>query len=410
MHEKLVLSLENQIEFQEFKLTSLLEITNAINTKQSVETLTKILGFILKEQLGFSKFILLHKQETWHTLLKTGVKGSLKEEEIITNLARFKEITSIESSPSEIIAQFDSIVPVFHQKAPLAYLLISGDSLKNNPSSETINNMRFVQTLANIIVVAIENQRMMQVSIKQARLKKELEVASEMQKMLFPSDLPSNRKLDVHAKYTSRHQVGGDYYDFIQLSEDEYIICIGDVSGKGISAAMLMANFQATLRALYSYQQFELDFLIEELNKKVMKNAKGEKFITFFIAKYNIETRKLTYINAGHNHPFLTNGKTFELLDKGTIGLGMMEDLPFLKVGSLYLEPNSTLVMYTDGIIELENEKNEFFELERLIKLVHNYYPLKMEDLNNIIFSKLDEWRASRNYVDDTAIFSCRFF
>ena len=410
MHEKLVLSLENQIEFQEFKLTSLLEITNAINTKQSVETLTKILGFILKEQLGFSKFILLHKQETWHTLLKTGVKGSLKEEEIIANLARFKEITSIESSPSEIIAQFDSIVPVFHQKAPLAYLLISGESLKKNPSSETINNMRFIQTLANIIVVAIENQRMMHVSIKQARLKKELEVASEMQKMLFPSDLPSNRKLDVHAKYTSRHQVGGDYYDFIQLSEDEYIICIGDVSGKGISAAMLMANFQATLRALYSYQQFELDFLIEELNKKVMKNAKGEKFITFFIAKYNIETRKLTYINAGHNHPFLTNGKTFELLDKGTIGLGMMEDLPFLKVGSLYLEPNSTLVMYTDGIIELENEKNEFFELDRLIKLVHNYYPLKMEDLNNIIFSKLDEWRASRNYVDDTAIFSCRFF
>ena len=410
MHEKLVLSLENQIEFQEFKLTSLLEITNAINTKQSVETLTKILGFILKEQLGFSKFILLHKQETWHTLLKTGVKGSLKEEEIIANLARFKEITSIESSPSEIIAQFDSIVPVFHQKAPLAYLLISGESLKKNPSSETINNMRFIQTLANIIVVAIENQRMMHVSIKQARLKKELEVASEMQKMLFPSDLPSNRKLDVHAKYTSRHQVGGDYYDFIQLSEDEYIICIGDVSGKGISAAMLMANFQATLRALYSYQQFELDFLIEELNKKVMKNAKGEKFITFFIAKYNIETRKLTYINAGHNHPFLTNGKTFELLDKGTIGLGMLEDLPFLKVGSLYLEPNSTLVMYTDGIIELENEKNEFFELDRLIKLVHNYYPLKMEDLNNIIFSKLDEWRASRNYVDDTAIFSCRFF
>ena len=410
MHEKLVLSLENQIEFQEFKLTSLLEITNAINTKQSVDTLTKILGFILKEQLGFSKFILLHKQETWKTLLKTGVKGSLKEEEIIANLARFKEITTIESSPSEIIAQFDSIVPVFHQKAPLAYLLISGDSLKNNPSSETINNMRFVQTLANIIVVAIENQRMMQISIKQARLKKELEVASEMQKMLFPSDLPSNRKLDVHAKYTSRHQVGGDYYDFIQLNEDEYIICIGDVSGKGISAAMLMANFQATLRALYSYQQFELDFLIEELNKKVMKNAKGEKFITFFIAKYNIETRKLTYINAGHNHPFLTNGKTFELLDKGTIGLGMLEDLPFLKVGSLYLEPNSTLVMYTDGIIELENEKNEFFELDRLIKLVHNYYPLKMEDMNNIIFSKLDEWRASRNYVDDTAIFSCRFF
>ena len=124
MLEKLVQSLENQIEFQEFKLTSLLEITNAINTKQSVETLTKILEFILKEQLGFSKFILLHKQDSWKTLLKTGVKGSLKEDEILENLARFREITTIESSPSEIIAQFDNIVPVFHQKAPLAYLLI----------------------------------------------------------------------------------------------------------------------------------------------------------------------------------------------------------------------------------------------------------------------------------------------
>jgi sigma-B regulation protein RsbU (phosphoserine phosphatase) len=79
-------------------------------------------------------------------------------------------------------------------------------------------------------------------------------------------------------------------------------------------------------------------------------------------------------------------------------------------MGELTLGPNNTLVLYTDGIIELENEKNEFFELERLIKLVHNYYPLKMEDLNNLIFSKLDEWRSERNYVDDTAIFSCRFF
>ena len=98
------------------------------------------------------------------------------------------------------------------------------------------------------------------------------------------------------------------------------------------------------------------------------------------------------------------------MLDKGTIGLGMMDDLPFINQGTHLVEPNSTLVMYTDGIIELENGKNEFFELERLIKLVHQYYPLKMEDMNNLIFSKLDEWRASKNFVDDTAIFSCRFF
>ena len=410
MHSNLINTLEQQLSFQEFKLSSLLEITNAINTNQPVEILSKILHFVLKEQLHFDKFILLHKQAEWQTLLKVGVKGTIKENEIIHSLSRFQEITSIDSSPSELINQFESVVPVLHHKQAIAYLLLSGGSDKNATTREKLHNMRFIQTLANIIVVAIENKRMAQLNLKQARLKKELEVASEMQKMLFPSDLPSNKKMDISAKHTSRHQVGGDYYDFIQLNENEFILCIGDVSGKGISAAMLMANFQATLRTLFSYQQFELDFLIEELNKKVIQNAKGEKFITFFVSHYNVETRKLTFINAGHNHPFITNGKQVTLLDKGTIGLGMMDDLPFINQGTLIVEPNSTLVMYTDGIIELENSKNEFFELDRLIKLVHQYYPLKMEDMNNLIFSKLDEWRAEKNFVDDTAIFSCRFF
>ena len=118
--------------------------------------------------------------------------------------------------------------------------------------TETINNVSFIQTLTNIVVMAIENKRMAREQIKQERLKKELEVASEMQKLLFPSDLPSNKRMDISARYIPRHEVGGDYYDFIPLGEDEYIICIADVSGKGISAAMLMANFQATIRTLFA--------------------------------------------------------------------------------------------------------------------------------------------------------------
>jgi sigma-B regulation protein RsbU (phosphoserine phosphatase) len=97
-------------------------------------------------------------------------------------------------------------------------------------------------------------------------------------------------------------------------------------------------------------------------------------------------------------------------LDEGTVGLGMFDELPFINTGALYVDPNTTLVMYTDGVIELENEKNEYFEIERLIKLIHQYYPLKMEDLNSLIFSKLDEWKSNKNFDDDTAIFSCRFY
>ena len=410
MSEKRINLLESKLEFQEFKLNSLLEITNAINSNLPIEKLIEIFHFILKEQLHFSKILLLHQQQKWEVLLKTGIKGSIVTDGLVQILARSKEITTIDSSPDQLLSKFQTIVPVFHQKEPLAYLLLSENHFDELSSKEHLNNLRFIQTLANIIVVAIENKRMNLQQIKQVRLKKELEVASEMQKMLFPTSLPSNKQMDLSAKHTSRHQVGGDYYDFIPLNEDEFIFCIADVSGKGISAAMLMANFQATIRTLYSYQQFELDYLINELNKKVIQNAKGEKFITFFIAHYNQISRKLKYINAGHNAPILTNGKKIKLLDEGTVGLGMFDELPFINTGALYVDPNTTLVMYTDGVIELENEKNEYFEIERLIKLIHQYYPLKMEDLNSLIFSKLDEWKSNKNFDDDTAIFSCRFY
>jgi phosphoserine phosphatase RsbU/P len=410
MNEKLIKELEYQLTLKDFKLNSLLDITSAITTNQEVDHLVRIFEFILREQLGFDKFVLFNKQENWNCLLKPGFKGKVKDIDVQRDLSRFKEITIIESSHSTIINDFDIIVPIFHSDKPLAYLLLAGLEHKKMQMSEKMRDVGFIQTLTNIIVVAIENKRMARATIKQERLKKELEVAKEMQKLLFPSDLPSNKRMDISAKYKPRHEVGGDYYDFIPLGNEEYILCMADVSGKGISAALLMANFQATIRTIFRYQRFEMKFLMEELNRKVMTSAKGEKFITFFLAHYNADSRVLTYVNAGHNHPFITNGKKVEMLNQGSIGLGMMEELPFINIGKVELKPNTTLILYTDGIVELENSSENYFGLDRLVKMVHSYYPLKMEDLNNLIFSKLDEWRGALKLVDDTAIFSCRFF
>lgn len=408
--EHIVKNLENQIELKDFKLNSLLEITTAINSNKNVETITKLFEFIVHEQLGYEKFVLFNKQDEWNCLLKVGYKGKVTGLDIEGELGRFKEITMIESAKSKLLSEFDVVVPVYHKGHPLAYLLVKGVEYNGKYLSKALNYMSFLQTLANMIVVAIENKRMTRISIGQERFKKELEIASTMQKLLFPEDLPSNARMDISAKYTPRHEVGGDYYDFIPLGDDEYIICIADVSGKGIAAAMLMANFQATIRTLFDYQRFDMKTLIEELNKKVMKSAKGEKFITFFLAHYDATSRKLSYVNAGHNHPFITNGKTVEDLQEGCIGLGMLDELPFINIGEKHLSPNTTIVLYTDGVVELENESEEFFGTERLVKLVHNYYPLKMDDMNNLIFSKLDEWKGPLDLVDDTAIFSCRFF
>jgi len=399
--------IQYQIELKDVKLQALLEITNAINSNLPIEQLLNLFSFILKEQLGFKKFILLHHQEEWNCLVKTGYKGKIELKEVEKDFERFKEITLVESSTNTIIKEFQAIVPVFHLNKALAYLLISSCSVSHELEP---SHFSFTQTLANIIAVAIENQRLVKQNIIKERISKDLEVASEMQKLLFPSELPSNRKMDLSARYIPRHAIGGDYYDFIPLGDEEYIICIADVSGKGISAALLMANFQATIRTLFKYQRFEMTFLMEELNKKVMKSTKGEKFITFFIAHYNAHTRKMKYVNAGHNQPFLLHGRKITALNEGCIGLGMLDELPYVNVGKLTLSPNTTFVLYTDGVVELENKDGEHFGVNRLIDNVKAYSTLKMEDMNNILFSKLDDWRGELNFVDDTAVFSCKFF
>lgn len=411
MSISLIPDLENRLKLKDFKLHALLEITKGINENQTINELLDIYHFILKEQLGFDKFALVLKQEYWEFVLKQNVKQVIKANDLYEILKKFKSVTIIDASAYPFLNQFDVVIPVYHKEKPLSFLLLKGLSRSELiQNQELVDNLSFVQTLTNIIVVAIENKRMAKDAIKQIRIQRDLELAAEMQHMLFPDDLPSDKRIDLAATYKTRHEVGGDYYDFIPINKNEFIICIADVSGKGVGAAMLMANFQATLRSLLDFKVFDLEQLIFELNAKVMKAAKGEKFITFFIGRYNALDRSFEYVNAGHNHPIVTNGKKAKFLDKGCVGLGMFDEIPFFEKEYISLDANSTIVLYTDGVVELVNKDGDYFETTRLINLIHQFYPLKMEDLNNLIFSKLDDWRGKLNLTDDTALFSCRIY
>ena len=395
---------------KEFKLNSLLEVTKAINSNKSVDELLELYNFVLQEQLGLRKFVLFNKQDSWQIIAKVGVKGKLKDMNVESDLSKFTDTTVIQSSAKRSLGKFDVVIPVFHKEKPLAYLVLGKFLKKKTESTTNLTRLNFIQTLTNIIVVAIENKRLAKENIRQERVKQELEVASEMQRLLFPEELPSNNQIDISAKYLPHSHISGDYYDYIQLNEDEFIVCIADVSGKGVSAAMLMSNFQATVRTLYHYRRQDIKQLVKELNSHVFKAAKGEKFVTFFIAEYNARTRIMKYVNAGHNYPILINGMKVKELTRGCIGLGMLPELPFLDYARVEIQQNATLILYTDGVVELENDTSEQFETDRLTKVIQNFYPLSMQDLNEVIFGKLDDWRGHRKYVDDTAILSCRIF
>ena len=390
------------------KLNALLEVTKAINNNASVERLFQIYQDILVNELKIGRLALYIFDNRWLCALRYGVQIGDDELDVENDLAKVNEITDIGVVSSSLKNSFDLVIPVFHKSQPLSYLLIGDLDEDKLEISPTIKHLPFIQTLTNVIVVAIENKKLSKEYFRQIAANKELELASKMQSLLFPSVLPNDRFLDVAAYYQPHLQVGGDYYDFIRLNDNEVAFCIADVSGKGVSAALLMANFQANLRALFRYQS-SLPEIIFELNNIVSQNAKGEKFITLFVAKYNMITRVLNYINAGHNPPILFTESTSLLLTTGCIGLGMLPEIPKMKEGITYIVSGSILTCFTDGLIEQNNEDEEEYGFENLKRVVMQNFDRSSKELNNALIDDLNIFRGGKGFIDDIALLSSRF-
>jgi sigma-B regulation protein RsbU (phosphoserine phosphatase) len=188
------------------------------------------------------------------------------------------------------------------------------------------------------------------------------------------------------------------------------MFCIADVSGKGVSAAFLMSNFQAHLRAIFSYTNQQLKDVVRDLNKKVNSSAMGEKYITMFIGLWNNKTRELVYINCGHNPPLLENGteNIIELTD-GSLGLGMLEEIPSISEGSVFIKPNSRLVCFTDGLVEIENDQMQEFGIERVMEILEKNPTASSEQINSRLITAVNNHRGEMPFMDDTAILTLRF-
>lgn len=389
------------------QLYALLQVTRAINNNFSAADLFSIYEYILQTQLGFTKFAYCSFDEIWRWQFSLGATHETRYIRPEEDLMGFEELTYLKDTDNPQLMNFDVVVPVQHKKQALAFLLI-GELKFDQMKEERLQDLEFVQTICNIISVAIENKRLFKDNIQQEMFKRELEMAREVQAMLIPSALPNDEHFDFAAFYKPMRQVGGDYYDFLYLNEDTVLFCVADVSGKGISAAILMANFQAYLRAMASTQP-DLGELVVSLNEKVAQSAKGEKFITMFIASYCISERKLIYVNAGHNPPVLHHKNGNESLTLGTTGLGMLETLYRLDVGTIVVPEESLLICYTDGLVEQENDSGSDFGVEHLIEFIEENPDLKSDEFNKTLIDHFISFKGDQPYVDDIALLTCRF-
>lgn len=406
MHEKPTTIYQRQ-------LRQLLSVTQAINNNFSRSEILEIYVNILKGEKYISKFAILSVKN--NELNVEAVCNS--EDQQIDNILKGTLLDQIKNPdiytfrPKTSENPFNIIIPAHHKDQILALLLVetkydNADFL--HLPAQIADAPEFLQTLHNIVFVALENKILFKENLKQERLRKELELASELQHMLFPPAWPQNKLgVDIAGFHIPFSEVGGDYYDYFLVSDTEIAFCIADVSGKGISAALLMSNFQANVRALFPFYK-DMRELTQRLAENVDRAAHGERFITAFIAIYNIQTRKLNYVNAGHNPPILWNAGDVVSLEEGTTGLGMITPLPFVNMGEVLIEKNSILVCFTDGVTELQNKEDEYFGYEPLKKIITAHHKEDAEKVNLAFSIEMSRFKGS-GFNDDAAILTCKF-
>jgi len=258
--------------------------------------------------------------------------------------------------------------------------------------------------MTNSIGTLIEEQN------KRQRLENEISIAREVQNQLFPSTLPSVPGVEIEAICKAARSVSGDYYDFIQLSPTHIAIAIADISGKGISAALLMASLQAALRSQMlteGSERLSMAELVTRLNKHLVRNTGDDRFATFFIATYDCTTRTLRYTNAGHLPAFLICKDSSELLDKGGMVLGVIEDYVY-EEGSLTVGPDALLIGYSDGLIEPENVYGEEFGIRRLQDAAVHLQGAAPLMVAESLMAAAEEWAGTPEQADDMTVIVAR--
>lgn len=387
---------------------ALLELTQAINRNVADEALFTLFQGSL-EAMGVGKMALfcrLVDQAAWECLLDWGYPARLPRlenaDEVLSGKAH-----AIVDGDTEV--EFDLAIPVEHDGEVIAYVVM-GDREEGRGMSPSIRHVRFITTLTNVLVVALRNRQLTADRIRTAGLERELALAGEMQSMLLPGALPDDGHRSFSARYRPHHHVGGDYYDAVALPHGRMAIAMADVSGKGMPAAFLMSNFQAHLHAQLERDPEDIEQVVRSLNERVFSSARGERFITLFLAIHDPKSGRIIYVNCGHNPPLFVPSKgSGTFLGEGCPGLGMLDRLPEVGAGELEVEPGSTLVCFTDGLVEQENTSGEAYGEHRLQQLVEGERTSGSEALNTAIIVDWERHRGQADPADDTALLTIHF-
>jgi serine phosphatase RsbU (regulator of sigma subunit) len=307
-----------------------------------------------------------------------------------------------QSQNSVVLSQIRSVmaVPLFSGEETFGMIYV--DNPFNNRFTE--EDLKVLTTIASVASIKIEHERLLEERLEKRRMEEELKVASEIQMRLQPVSPPKIDGWDMTGVSFPCREIGGDYYDFIQRSKDNrLVVAVGDVSGKGTGAALLMSSLHAAVRA-QSQTPSSISEVMSEINRYIYENSPPNKYLTLFYGELTPDTGALRYSNGGHNTPMLVrpSGEIVKL-DKGGLPIGLMQDATY-EEETVNFQPGDVLVIYSDGITESVNEQDEEFGETRLIDVVRNNLNRSVSGIRDRIDEALSRFVGTTAPVDDMTL------
>jgi sigma-B regulation protein RsbU (phosphoserine phosphatase) len=389
------------------ELNTLFDLGREFSAVLDPVKLIRLLEFSLLGQVGVNRYLICLKEGPDMRVAAAKVGVQQPPGEFLSMLTGIKSPTFIDdiivrgaSDPREPLKTMELavVVPMQLQGATRGLILL-GERLSKERFS--VVDLEFVSSLGNLAIISLENARLFKEALEKQRMEDELLIAREIQKGLLPGVIPPIPGFQIAAENVSSKQVGGDYYDVLALADGRHLIAIGDVSGKGTPAALLMANLQATIRALVPLD-LPLGELTGRVNDLLCENTGGNKFVTFFWGTIDHSTRTLRYVNAGHNYPYVVRREgEFERLDKGGMILGILKTAAPYEEDVVHFEPGDALVLFTDGVSEAMNKAQEEYGEERLERVLQLMRSGTAREILNAIHRDVQAHTVGATQSDD---------
>lgn len=401
------------------ELSSIVEATKRLNSTLDLAELISIILQIATRQTGAERgavFLVDHDREEIWSLVGLGLEQQeirLPSSKGIAGwVARHGESVNLEDAYAD--PRFEPEIDRrlgFRTGRLLCLPIRNKDSviigvlqlLNKQSGAFTDTDERFLDALSAHVALALENAQLHRERLAKQRMERDLELARTIQARFLPERPPEIPGFEIGISHRASQMVGGDYYDFVRLDANILLAVVADVEGKGVASALVMANLQATLRALVGHVH-ALERLVASINQMILSDTRASKYMSMFIALLDQKCRALHYINAGHVPPALirANGKV-ALLEQGGTLVGLFPDVGYER-GTLQLDPGDILVACTDGITKARDARELEYGRARLVESVQRLRSRPAQEIVNYILDEVQRFSRDSSYEDDRVL------